>query len=199
MPPAAQEGDVGPWEGQAASREGNVGPREGEAGLREGEVGLGVDIVDIARMRMILKRTPAFKERVFSEAERAYCETTPVPEAHYATRFAAKEAVVKALGTGFSQGIWVRDVEVVRGAGGRPHIALTGKAKERAQELGVRDMPVSLSFTHTEAIACVIAITQRAISATEQRKDPAQELIAQFKQARTMLDDPAFSKGDTEN
>ncbi len=182
-----------------SSSGGAPAPREGEIGPREGEVGLGVDIVDIARMRAILKRTPAFKERVFTEAERAYCESTPVPEAHYATRFAAKEAVVKALGTGFSQGIWVRDVEVVRGTSGRPRIALTGRAKERAAEIGVRDLPVSLSFTHTEAVACVIAITQRSLSAAEQRKDPTQELVARFKEARTLLDDPAFSKADTGN
>ena len=77
----------------------------------EGQVGLGVDIVEIARMRRILERTPRFRERVFSEEERAYCDATANPETHYATRFAAKEAVVKALGTGFSRGIGVRAAE----------------------------------------------------------------------------------------
>ena len=71
----------------------------------EGAVGLGVDIVEIARMRRILERTPSFREKVFSEEERSYCESTANPEVHYATRFAAKEAVLKALGTGFSRGI----------------------------------------------------------------------------------------------
>ena len=60
----------------------------------EGAVGLGVDIVEIARMRRILERTPSFREKVFSEEERAYCESTANPEVHYATRFAAKEAVL---------------------------------------------------------------------------------------------------------
>ena len=84
------------------------------------QVGLGVDIVSIERMRKILKRTPSFSRRVFSEAERVYCDAKAQPEVHYATRFAAKEAVVKALGTGFSEGIGVRDIEVRRTSKGRP-------------------------------------------------------------------------------
>ena len=79
--------------------------------VAEGQVGLGVDIVEIARVRRILERTPSFRERVFSEEERAYCDAAANPEVHYATRFAAKEAVVKALGTGFTRGIGVRDIE----------------------------------------------------------------------------------------
>ena len=79
----------------------------------DGSVGMGVDIVEIARMRDILARTPSFASRVFSEAERAYCEETAAPEAHFATRFAAKEAVLKALGTGFSSGIGVRESRAI--------------------------------------------------------------------------------------
>ena len=96
----------------------------------EGAVGLGVDIVEIARMRRILERTPSFREKVFSEEERSYCESTANPEVHYATRFAAKEAVLKALGTGFSRGIANHDVEVRRNAKGRPFVVLHGRAKE---------------------------------------------------------------------
>lgn len=155
----------------------------------EGQVGLGVDIVEIERMRRILARTPSFARKVFSEAERAYCDAKANPEVHYATRFAAKEAVVKALGTGFSEGIGVRDIEVCRTTKGRPYVVLTGRAREVARDQGVREMPLSLSFTHTEAVACAMAITEDAVSAAKKRVDPMDELARQFKEARSMLDD----------
>ena len=155
----------------------------------EGAVGLGVDIVEIARMRAILRRTPSFRTRVFSEDERAYCDATAAPEIHYATRFAAKEAVVKALGTGFSQGIGVRDIEVRRNAKGRPFVALTGRAKKIADEQGVRELPLSLSYTHTDAVACAMAITEDSVRAQEERVNPMEELAKQFKEARKMLDE----------
>lgn len=160
-----------------------------EASGSSGQVGLGVDIVEIARMRKILERTPAFARRAFSEAERAYCEGKPQPEVHYATRFAAKEAVLKALGTGFDEGIWVRDIEVRRTSKGRPYVVLTGRAREVARELGVREVPISLSFTHTEAVACAMAITDEAVAAAKKRVDPMEELAKQFKEARGMLDE----------
>ena len=153
------------------------------------EVGLGVDIVEIERMKKILARTPRFKTRVFSEEEQAYCDGKGVPEIHFATRFAAKEAVLKALGTGFSEGIGVRDIEVVRNAKGKPTVALHGRAKEVASELGVVEMPLSLSYTHTEAVACAMAITAESVKAAEKRVDPMEELAKQFKEARALLDE----------
>ena len=164
---------------------------EGALGLPvvEGQVGLGVDIVEIERMRRILARTPSFKRRVFSEAERAYCDGKASPETHYATRFAAKEAVVKALGTGFSEGIGVRDIEVRRTSKGRPYAVLTGRAREVARELGVRELPISLSYTHTEAVACAMAITDDSVRAAEERIDPMEELARRFKEARALLDE----------
>ncbi|MEG0324512.1 MAG: holo-ACP synthase, partial [Raoultibacter sp.] len=131
------------------------------------EVGLGVDIVEIARMKAILERTPSFKTKVFSEDECAYCESKGVPEIHFATRFAAKEAVLKALGTGFSEGIGVRDIEVVRNAKGKPMVVLYRRAKEVAAELGVIELPLSLSYTHTDAVACAMAITSDSVKAAE--------------------------------
>ena len=78
-------------------------------------VGLGVDIVEIERMRRILDRTPSFAHKVFTDAEQDYCNREGNPATHYAARFAAKEAVCKALGTGIlASGIGMRDVEVVR-------------------------------------------------------------------------------------
>lgn len=152
-------------------------------------VGLGVDIVEIARMKKIIERTPSFVEKVYSAAERAYCESHAHPEVHYATRFAAKEAVLKALGTGFSEGIGCLDIEVRRTNKGRPYVVLTGRAREVAREQGVREIPISLSFTHTDAVACAMAITEDSLAAQEKRKDPMEELTKQFKDARAMLDD----------
>ena len=154
----------------------------------DAQVGLGIDLVDIARMKRILERTPSFASKVFSEDERAYCDSRANPEAHYATRFAAKEAVVKALGTGFTQGISVRDIEVVRTAKGTPRVVLRGRAAEIAREQGVLSLPISLSFTHDEAVACAMAITSESVRAMEQRVDPMKQLAQQFKDARALLD-----------
>lgn len=152
-------------------------------------VGLGIDIVDIARMERILERTPSFAERVFSEDERRYCRKTANPAAHFATRFAAKEAVLKALGTGFSAGICPRDIEVKRNAKGQPRAALYNAAKAAAEEQGVVGLPISLSFTHTEAVACALAVTRSSVAAMQKRTDPMKELAKQFKEVRGLLDD----------
>ena len=155
----------------------------------ENAVGLGVDIVEVERMKGILARTPSFAERVFSPDERAYCEGTSSPATHYALRFAAKEAIVKALGTGFSEGIGVRDIEVVRAGNGRPIAKLSGRALEIADGQGVRDLSLSLSYTHTDAVACALAVTEASMRASEKRKDPMEELSKQFKEVRGMLDE----------
>ncbi len=165
----------------------------------DGAVGLGMDIVDIARMKKILVRTPSFKTRVYSEAEQAYCDATALPEVHYATRFAAKEAVLKALGTGFSQGIGVRDIEVKRTVKGRPYVVLKKRALEVAREQGVRELPLSLSYTHTEAVACALTITEDSLRVAESRVNPVEELAQRFKEARTMLDEIDIEPKDAQN
>lgn len=147
--------------------------------------GLGVDIVEIDRMAAALQRRPRMRERLFSEEERAYCDKRNRPEIHYALRFAAKEAVLKALGTGFS-GMKFTDVEVVRDAGGRPVPRLSGRAKDVADELGVVELHLSLSYTHTTAVASAVAITARGES---ERVDPAKLRASAFKEARAFLDD----------
>ncbi len=154
-----------------------------------GNVGLGVDIVEIERMRAILARSPHFKEYVYSPDERAYCDRTSSPETHYALRFAAKEAVLKALGTGFSEGIGARDVEVRRNAKGRPVVVLHAAALDAAVKRGVREIPLSLSYTHSEAVACAMAITEDSRKAQEERTDPREELARQFKETRSILDE----------
>lgn len=160
--------------------------------------GLGVDIVEIDRMRLALDRHPGMRERIFSESERAYCEARNKPEIHFAMRFAAKEAVLKALGTGF-RGMRFRDVEVVRDESGRPVPVLHGRAAEVAAERGVVELHLSLSFTHTTAVASAVAITDaHRPRPKEVPVDPMAELAASFKEARAMLDDVgmATEEGD---
>ena len=155
----------------------------------ENQVGLGVDIVEIARMAAVLKRTPRFKSRVFTADEQAYCDSMASPEIHYATRFAAKEAVLKALGTGFGWGTCdPRNVEVRRNVKGRPFVALHGAVKEITQQQKITEIPISLSYTHAEAVACAMAITDYSV-APAAPEDPMIELSRQFKELRNMLDD----------
>ena len=159
--------------------------------------GLGVDIVEIERMRDALERRPRMKERLFSAEERAYCDKRSRPEVHYALRFAAKEAVLKALGTGFS-GMCFTDVEVARETSGRPVPRLSGRAAERAAELGVVEMHLSLSFTHTTAVASAVAITEEARPRKAEQPDPMAQLAADFREARSLLDEVGSEGTDSE-
>jgi holo-[acyl-carrier protein] synthase len=158
--------------------------------------GLGVDIVEIDRMKAALERRPRMKERLFSADERAYCEKRSRPEIHYALRFAAKEAVLKALGSGFS-GVRFTDVEVVREANGRPVPRLSGRAAQFAEQLGVVEMHLSLSFTHTTAVASAVAITLDARPRKDETPDPKALLAASFKEARSLLDQVGSGEVDT--
>lgn len=148
--------------------------------------GLGVDIVEIDRMREALRRHPRMKERIFSAEERAYCDKRNKPEVHYALRFAAKEAVLKALGTGFA-GMTFQDVEVVRDSGGRPSPRLHGRAAQAAEELGVVEMHLSLSYTHTTAVASAVAITPSGVAA--ETVDPVKARARAFKEMRSVVDE----------
>lgn len=161
-----------------------------------GQVGLGVDLVEIDRMRSILARTPSFERRVFTEGEAEYCNGHADSATHFAARFAAKEAAVKALGCGFAEGIGLTDVEVANNPKGRPVLVLHGKAAEKADEMGVTDMPLSISHTENDAVACVIAITKDSTTEAKKRIDPAAELAKQFKETRSMLDDLTAKGGN---
>ena len=151
--------------------------------------GLGVDIVEIARMETVLARTPRFAQRVFTDGERDYCERHHRPAAHYATHFAAKEAVLKALGTGFAQGIGPADVEITHDDRGRPLVLLHERAQQIAVERGVVEVQVSLSRTHGTAVANAICITRESRPRRAEKHDPRSELTAAFKELRGMLDD----------
>jgi holo-[acyl-carrier protein] synthase len=126
-------------------------------GTREVIVGMGVDMEEISRLReAIARHGRAFLERVFTPAEIAYCERHRDSAERFAGRFAAKEAAMKALGTGWSRGVrWV-DLEVVRQRGGRPTLSLKGEAKKIADALGVKNIAISITHTSEQAIAQVI-------------------------------------------
>lgn len=151
--------------------------------------GVGVDIVEIARMKRAMEKNPAFIRRVFTDDERAYCERSGRAAEHYAARFAAREAVLKALGTGFSRGIRPQDVSVARTDAGRPVAVLTGRAAEIAAEQGVQEIALSLSFTREVAIANAVAVTEEVRPKPDERKTAAQELAASFKEARSVIDE----------
>jgi holo-[acyl-carrier protein] synthase len=119
--------------------------------------GLGTDLVDINRFRAAIERTPSMVERLFSEAERAYAEAASDPSERLAVRFAAKEAVMKALGVGLGA-FGFHDVEVLRAEEGQPSLRVIGAAELLAVERGVADWQLSLTHTATSAGAIVVAL-----------------------------------------
>ncbi len=120
-------------------------------------VSIGIDIIEIGRVREVLRRTPRFRERVFTERERAYCDSRGVNAAqHYAARFAAKEAAFKALGTGWRDGLSWHDAEVVSNDSGAPTLVLRDHARAVFDRLGATDAHISLSHTSEHAVAQVI-------------------------------------------
>lgn len=152
-------------------------------------VGLGVDIVEIARVEQIIADTPYFMERNFTEEERAYCDSKPNPHTHYALHFAAKEAVLKALGTGFSNGIGVTDVQVGHNRFGKPFVILVGRAAEIAEEQGINEVYLSLSYTHTTGVASAVAAKKEHAPVVEETVDMRKLLTAQFKEMRSILNE----------
>jgi len=121
-------------------------------------IGVGVDIVEVPRIEeMIRNHGRRFLTRVFTEKEIRYCRSRKRMTEHFAARFAAKEAVVKALRTGMRRGISWKDIEVVVGRLGQPDVRLLGGAADRAEELGVNHIHISLSHTPQYAVAQVVA------------------------------------------
>jgi len=120
-------------------------------------VGIGIDIVEIKRLRATLERQKdRFLRRVFTSAEQEYCDAHRDSVPHYAVRFAAKEALFKAIGTGWAKGVSWLDVEVVRGREGPPAITLSGEAKKISDLMAVQSVHVSLSHSVESAAATVI-------------------------------------------
>ena len=120
-------------------------------------ISIGIDIIEVARIREVLLRTPRFVERVFTAAERRYCDTRGVVAAqHYAARFAAKEAALKALQTGWRGGISWQDVEVAARESGAPYLIFKGQVLEVYKRFSATATHLSLSHTSEHAIAQVI-------------------------------------------
>jgi len=120
-------------------------------------VSIGIDIIEVRRVAETISRTPRFAERVFTEAERAYCESRGAAAAqHYAARFAAKEAALKALQTGWSGGISWHDVEVAAKESGAPIILFYGRARELYEASGANAAHLSIAHTTEHAVAEVI-------------------------------------------
>lgn len=120
-------------------------------------VGMGIDLAEVKRIQAVIEaQGERFLRRVYTLDEVAYCEQFKNKYERYAGRFAAKEAGMKALGTGWSRGVrWV-DVEVVRQKGGRPTLALKGEAKKVAEAMGVKQISLSITHTAEQALAQVI-------------------------------------------
>jgi holo-[acyl-carrier protein] synthase len=120
-------------------------------------VGTGIDIAEVPRIQRAIERFgDRFLHRIFTAGEMRYCDSKANRMERYAARFAAKEAAMKALGTGWNHGVRWRDCEVTRMPGGRPTIVFHGVAAEFAARLGVKNAALSISHTAEQAIAQVI-------------------------------------------
>lgn len=121
--------------------------------------GIGTDIIECVRIaQMIEKHGEVFLTRVYTSEEIAYCSARKAANQHYAGRWAAKEAVLKAIGTGWSRGINWTDVEVVNAPGGKPSIVLDGKARELCEEHSIAEVLISISHCRNYAIAYAMAV-----------------------------------------
>lgn len=122
-------------------------------------VGTGIDIAEVPRIADSIERFgDRFLNRIFTEGERRYCDSKANRVERYAARFAAKEAAMKALGTGWRHGIRWRDIEVTREPSGKPTLRLSGVAREFADRMGVRH--ISLSITHSGNVALAQVILE---------------------------------------
>lgn len=124
-----------------------------------GVLGIGTDIIECERIeRMLHKHGDTFRARVYTAGEIDYCSGRKAGVQHYAGRWAAKEAVLKSLGTGWAHGIQWTEVEVVNQQGGKPNIVLSGKAKQISEQLGIREIMISISHCRSYAVAYATAI-----------------------------------------
>jgi holo-[acyl-carrier protein] synthase len=155
-------------------------------------VGVGVDIVEIERMERALERTPRIAERVFTSGERTYAWSRPRPAVQYASFFAAREAVLKALGCGFAEAGY-QDVEITHDDKGKPIVLLHGNAALVASQQDIVEIQISLSHTHHVAVASAVAIKSLSAPYKNETLSPLEELARQFKELRSLLDDLGVS------
>ena len=120
-------------------------------------VGHGIDIVEVKRVRIMLRKFgKRFLDKIFTPSEQSYCNSKANPSVHFSSRFAAKEACLKALQTGFSQGMYFKDISVEIKASGAPFLKLTGQVLRKAKKMGAKHFFVSLSDESSLAMASVI-------------------------------------------
>jgi holo-[acyl-carrier protein] synthase len=130
-------------------------------------LGIGTDIVECPRIgKMIEQYGELFLRRVYTAREVRYCQSRKHAIEHFAGRWAAKEAILKAMSTGWSRGISWTDLEVRIGESGQPEVLVGGIAKEVARERGIADILISISHCRTYATACAIAVTRNGVPAT---------------------------------
>lgn len=118
--------------------------------------GIGIDIVEVARIEKSLKNNQGFKEKVFTEKEIQYCDSRTFPHESYAARFAAKEAFLKALGTGWAGDMQLDEIEILNEKEGKPVVFLYGVAKSHVAKEGINSIFISLSHIASNASAVVV-------------------------------------------
>jgi holo-[acyl-carrier protein] synthase len=124
--------------------------------------GIGIDVVEVERIAAAIERHgEPFLAKIFTPAERNYCVTQKIPALHYAARFAAKEAVSKALGTGIGRQAGWLDLEITRAATGAPVLVLHGNAAQFARENDITEIQISLTHARSYAAANALAISQK--------------------------------------
>jgi holo-[acyl-carrier protein] synthase len=119
-------------------------------------VTVGIDLIEISRVRRTLERYPSFRERCFTETERAYCDSRPNPPQHYAARFAAKEAIGKAIGFGVARAFAWREIEIAGRP--KPSVTLSGRMKKWAERVGAQG--IDLSMSHSRELATAVAVAE---------------------------------------
>ncbi len=121
--------------------------------------GIGTDIIEVSRIKRVLSRHEGdFLRKVFTESETGYCSSMKHPHRHYAARFAAKEAFLKAIGTGWSDGASWTEIEITRKRNGKPGLQISGRTLELAKEAGFSVFLLSMSHTDRYATATVLAL-----------------------------------------
>lgn len=121
--------------------------------------GIGIDLIEVERIKKQLTSNPRFAKRIFTQREIDYCEGKKNQAQNYAARFAAKEAFFKALGTGWRDGLGFSQVEIINNELGKPEIILNGKAQQLAKDKGITNMQVSLS--HIKNLASAIVVLEK--------------------------------------
>ncbi len=125
-------------------------------------LGIGTDIVEVLRIaQMIERHGELFINRVYTDHEIAYCSARKAATQHYAGRWAAKEAILKALGTGWRRGIGWRDIEIRNNRAGAPSVAFRGGTRDIVERVGIQELLISISHSRSHAVACAVAQGER--------------------------------------